>query len=359
MKSTTLFPIIGVLLLGSVNSFQRIHHSHSVVVPRSTKKQQPFSSSPSKQSFSSSPSLCFQQQHPRTTTTSLSTNNDIFGISDLVKSKRNNFKESSLPQMIQFEAKSLWNSVRDTSSNVASTLKDIWWITPMTLAIIPLHSVLILQTCAQMPSWWKCVPLAHLQEAANGGLVVAGFLLSNIAYFLSGFTLMQRFPFRPNLMPTRYTMLGVWIALAGLVSTVFHSVQALGSHHVAESLCYVDHGVALSAGCYYLNTLGFPSKRVWTLGIIGLILLGITHVGLYSYTHSVWHLFSAAAATLWGLEGPAVTRRVPAAKTSLSQRAVRLANKLFPATATASSSSKKKDHAMHRSDALGILYQSV
>jgi hypothetical protein len=96
-------------------------------------------------------------------------------------------------------------------------------------------------------------------------------------------------------------MLGVWILLAGAVSTIFHSVQALGSYVIAESLCYVDHGVAISAFLYYFKTCGFPSKKVWALGIAGLLALVFTHP-FYAVLHSLWHFLSAAAATLWAIE---------------------------------------------------------
>ena len=101
-------------------------------------------------------------------------------------------------------------------------------------------------------------------------------------------------------------MLGLWILTAGLISTVFHSVQALGSYSVAESLCYIDHGVAISASFYFLDTCGLPSKRVLALGLAGLAALAFTYPS-YAFLHSSWHFLSAAAATKWAIEGHART----------------------------------------------------
>ena len=145
----------------------------------------------------------------------------------------------------------------------------------------------------------------HIAASTNGGAVIAGFLLSNMAYFLSGSYLVKRFPpIRKGIkiLPTRYTMLGIWVLLAGLVSTIFHSVQALGPYTVAEGLCYIDHGIAISSTFYFWETCGRPSRRVWAFGLAGFVALVLTHPG-YAFLHSSWHFLSAAAATIWGLEG--------------------------------------------------------
>jgi hypothetical protein len=45
-----------------------------------------------------------------------------------------------------------------------------------------------------------------------------------------------------SLRPTKHTGLGLWVAAAGAISTLFHSFQVLGDYGIAEGLCYIDHG---------------------------------------------------------------------------------------------------------------------
>jgi hypothetical protein len=168
-----------------------------------------------------------------------------------------------------------------------------WWISPMFLALVPIYCALVKGTCARMPSWWQVFNMDHVLKAKSAAVVVGCFLFSNIAYFLSGTYLLNRFPFQRNgkstaFKPTRFSMLGVWILAAGLVSTIFHSVQALGPYPVAEALCYVDHGVAISASFYFCDTCGLPSRRVCAIGLAGIAALVITEPG-YAWLHSTWH----------------------------------------------------------------------
>ena len=97
-------------------------------------------------------------------------------------------------------------------------------------------------------------------------------------------------------------MLGIWVLACGLISTIFHSVQALGSFAVANALCYVDHAFAISAAFYFLKTCGMPSRRTLTIGVISLITLAVTYPG-YAWLHSTWHYLSALTATKWAVEG--------------------------------------------------------
>jgi hypothetical protein len=84
----------------------------------------------------------------------------------------------------------------------------------------------------------------------------------------------------------------------------------LGSYPLAQSLCYIDHAVAFSAFGYFLNTCGFPSKKVLGIGIVALATLCITDPG-YTFLHSLWHYLSAFAATRWALEGYSGLLREP------------------------------------------------
>lgn len=210
------------------------------------------------------------------------------------------------------KASFLWKRQQITQAQrfICQICLESWWISPMILAFVPIYCALFKGTCASMPSWWPVVNMNHIRQTAHAAIVIGGFLMSNIAYFLSGTLLIRRFQPRdgvnvvhasPMSHSTRFTMLGVWILLAGAVSTIFHSVQALGSYVIAESLCYVDHGIAISACLYYFKTCGFPSKKVWALGIAGLLALIFTHP-FYALFHSLWHFLSAAAATFWAIE---------------------------------------------------------
>jgi hypothetical protein len=67
----------------------------------------------------------------------------------------------------------------------------------------------------------------------------------------------------------------------------------------------MDHGVALSAGSFYLDTCGWPSKNVWAIGLTGIACLAVCNsTEAYAILHSCWHFLSAAAAsTLWAVDG--------------------------------------------------------
>ena len=180
---------------------------------------------------------------------------------------------------------------------------------PMVLAIVPPYCAITKGTCAAMPEWWSVVNMEHIARAENSHWIIGPFLASNISYFVSGAYLMNRFRLFRNaptgsmqIKPNRFAMLGVWVSLAGLISTIFHSVQALGPHALAESLCYFDHAVALSAILYFVDTCGLPSKSVSFIGALAIATLVITTPG-YAWLHSTWHYLSAVAATRWALEG--------------------------------------------------------
>jgi len=190
-------------------------------------------------------------------------------------------------------------------------VQESWWLCPMVLAFVPIYTAVIQGKCACMPDWWQVVRMDSIRQSKDATFIISGFLISNIAYFASGAYLLGRFPVLwikkrrslfPLVKPTSFSMLGIWILLAGTVSTIFHSVQALGSHTISESLCYVDHAVAISAAFYFVKRCGVPSWRVWTIGIISLLALAISHPS-YAAIHSLWHFLSAATATQWALEG--------------------------------------------------------
>ena len=236
-------------------------------------------------------------------------------------------------------------------------IRKHWWSWPLTLCLVPLITFLCWQTTPSTPTWWKLVNVRDtFLSHTYGELLQTIFLASNVSYLLAGLYLWYKFPplSRPlvryddkpqqrsrtkkdttnnknstnkNLSASRVSMilaalvhnnplgrialsqqffLGAWVLLAGLVSTIFHSVQTLGDYAIAEGWCYLDHGVAISAILYFFRICGRPNKIVWTLGGTGLVALSIPNG--YAWLHSVWHVLSAAAAVVWGLQQKAERR---------------------------------------------------
>lgn len=185
------------------------------------------------------------------------------------------------------------------------TIQKCWWCLPMILALVPPYFALVHRTNPKMPSFW---PLVQLD--AVSAVILGGFLLSNIAYFISGIYLYLRYHHlvpstsddeSKDLHPTRDPLLGGSVLAAGTVSTIFHSVQALGSQALAECLCFIDHGVAISSILYFWFRCGRPSQRTWALSLVGLTTLSIT--ANYAWLHSAWHFLSASAAVVWARDG--------------------------------------------------------
>lgn len=259
--------------------------------------------------------FCFQSQipsHYKRLSVALSASETSFGFRDMLSthagSRRQTFQ--SIRDSNSF-VDAICNQAILAQKTTKTVTREAWWLSPMLLALIPIYSALCLGTCAAMPEWWKVVNMENIRQSREAMLVIHGFLLSNIAYFASGIFLLARFPVRsvrkrnalfPLVKPSEFSMLGVWILLAGGVSTVFHSVQALGSHTLSESLCYIDHAVAISAAFYFFKTCGFPSRRVWTIGVASLMALLFSDPA-YALIHSAWHFLSATTATLWALDG--------------------------------------------------------
>ena len=210
-----------------------------------------------------------------------------------------------------------------------------WWSIPAFLALVPIYSTYFAGAEAMMPQWWSVTRMDHILKAPDAAMVLSVFLGSNIAFFLSGGYLMKKFPLVQahevrairkaatsqtlppfllglatrlqalKIIPTRQTWLGILLLLSGLISTIFHTEQALGSFSVANSLCFVDHAVAGTSTFYFFHTCGKPSKRVWALGIAGLAALSIVPphpLPGYAWLHSMWHFLASGAAVLWAIE---------------------------------------------------------
>jgi hypothetical protein len=231
-------------------------------------------------------------------------------------------KDKVLPTQSQ-----LIEPISKTHDASVKLLQKSWWMLPMILALVPPYLLLAKGVLARMPDWWQVVRMERLVSAGtSSALAVVGFFLfSNAAFFLAGGYLLYQFPPTAQVKqnddlsaqegfssqrtsqrsfptPTRYTMLSAWMLASGLISTIFHSVQAFGSYPIAESLCYIDHGVAFSSFFYFFEVCGRPSWQVVGLGALAGMCLCLTSPG-YVWFHSAWHIFIAMAAGLWAKQG--------------------------------------------------------
>ena len=213
-----------------------------------------------------------------------------------------------------------------------SSLREGWYCFPLVLCLVPLITKAFFQIDATTPECWKMVQMDYIHHSKDAPLVLSFFLASNIFYFLAGIYLLIRYPpariqtinsksdqqvvtsskhtdsdssstnphISYSLVPTKRTGLGLWIVASGIISTIFHSFQALGDRLIAEGLCFVDHGVACSSILYFWRTCGRPrDAKVWALGIGGILALCLPLKPGYAFLHSFWHFLSAAAALLW------------------------------------------------------------
>jgi hypothetical protein len=189
-----------------------------------------------------------------------------------------------------------------------SFVKRWWWALPMGLAFVPVYSSLVLKVLPSMPHWWPLTKMDKLLNNPKYGLIVTVFLSSNAFYLASGLYLLTRFSCKSNAMQG-YKMLGTLVLTAGVVSTVFHYYQALGSFRIAEALCYIDHAVAITSILSFWHRCGRPGVFTTILGLTGIATLVITDpLHIYPYLHSAWHCLSAGAAILWAHDG--VNRRL-------------------------------------------------
>ena len=213
-----------------------------------------------------------------------------------------------------------------------------WYLLPSLLCFVPIFTWAVWQTIPVTPDVWKLVNMdfiwwyyTHQHEALS---VIGTFLASNASFFGAAFYLLHQSHRRlchpvenmspttsPITSPTKPTVtatatglyhprpkiipssLGYWVLAAGIMSTIFHTVQACGNYRIAEALCYLDHGIAGTAVCHFYSQCGAPSLRTLLCGIVALVTLAfpITSIHLPSYTtlHSIWHALAAVTAVLW------------------------------------------------------------
>jgi hypothetical protein len=206
-----------------------------------------------------------------------------------------------------------------------TSVRNFWYLVPSGLCFVPLYTWAAWQALPVTPAVWKLVNMDFVWRTGAGALsVVAAFLASNACYFLAAAYLLQKggvLPVPPFISTTGSDSkpttivppsLGWWVLSAGCMSTLFHTVQAVGDYRVAEALCYLDHGVAGTAVLFYLYTCGRPSGRALLCGGAGLITLAFPAAALcppaYTWLHSLWHALSALAAVLWAVDAAQVPR---------------------------------------------------
>ena len=202
-------------------------------------------------------------------------------------------------------------------------LSRSWWCFPFLLTVYPLFYFLAAGKPATSPSFWSMPILSSLIHSPSAGVIITGFLLSNISYFLSGLYLLDLIPDIRWAIPSRRKLmekkvdepgfsenplLGTLILLCGVMSVLYHTFQTIGAqyHHIAETFYYIDHGFAISSILYFLNLCGVPGKRTLALGTTGLVLLAtgsIRGAETYAFIHSFWHFFSAGASLSWAHDG--------------------------------------------------------
>lgn len=192
--------------------------------------------------------------------------------------------------------------------------RQSWWCFPMLLFLVPFICFLN-GSCAQMPSWWAMSNLKYLQSSKVGILICCGFLSSNIFYFLSGLYLLnvikpiqwKRVHRSSQALAKIYSndwdpILGWLVLCSGGMSLLYHSFQALGPLNVAESLCFIDHGLAISSFFCFFDKCGIPSLKTLAIGLSSLLLL-VIHGDVYPIVHSIWHLLSACTTVSWASDG--------------------------------------------------------
>lgn len=206
-----------------------------------------------------------------------------------------------------------------------SVIQQSWWCVPMAgLISVPLYSAIVHGSYATMPTWWALQNVGYLR---NMPALCLTFLGSNIFYFLSGLLLLNRISIpigggensnsNDDILNEHQTivkkgaffhtsrhfpLLGWSVLTSGAISVVYHAFQALGNVGLAESLCFVDHGMALSSGFYFFHKCGLPSLKTLAIGVPSLGLLACPG-DMYPVLHSLWHVASAGTTVSWALDG--------------------------------------------------------
>ena len=196
----------------------------------------------------------------------------------------------------------LQSIMRSSFKGAAVAIRQSWWCFPMiAVSALPIYSLLFLQEFARMPSFWEFKDMSHLKTMP---VLVSGFLASNIFYILSGLYLMDCIPNRSKKSShtARTPLLGAMVFASGVVSLLYHAFQSLGGLNVAESLCFIDHGVAFSSACYFLAKCGMPSIKTLSIGVPSLLLL-LFPGDSYPVIHSIWHAMSAGTTISWAFDG--------------------------------------------------------
>jgi hypothetical protein len=225
-------------------------------------------------------------------------------------------------------------------SIIYTSMINFWYLLPSILCFVPLYTILVWQTTPVTPDVWKLVNMDFVWRAQHAISIIFAFLASNTSFFIAAIYLLQHSDDtnisksrriiqnndtinnntdQNNIDPIKQqpssssslsspsiklpATLGYWVLSAGIVSTLFHTVQAIGNYRIAEALCYIDHGIAGTAICHFYYKCGRPSFRTILCGMIGLCTLAfpitLIYLPLYTFLHSLWHILAAFTAVLW------------------------------------------------------------
>jgi len=188
----------------------------------------------------------------------------------------------------------LWQRFSDFKRKCSESFPSNWWcFVPVILTFLQtMRCILILNTLPGMPSFWPMTQC--FSNHIISPTVIAVFLLSNIPFFVCSAILFRENKMHPTMLP--------WLVLsAGTISTIYHSIQAMGSptRLLAEAFCFIDHGVAFTAGLYFIKMCGMPSIATLFFGVSGLGFLTCYPENIYPLLHSVWHLLSSLTILSW------------------------------------------------------------
>ena len=152
-------------------------------------------------------------------------------------------------------------------------------------------------------AWW------HMDQELDARWPMrALFLVSNVAYLISGFGLLERAVTRGSPPVLAYLMM----AACGYSST-YHAMQCwfgMGSDQ-ARSTGRVDVGLAFMSGVYFFLECGCDTLLMQSLALLSIgFFVDAFQMG-YTVSHSLWHLSGATLAFVGGTEWTRERRKVP------------------------------------------------
>ena len=170
---------------------------------------------------------------------------------DIESSERRRIKLVTDP--IRNSLSLLWSLAKSSLKGASLAIRQSWWCLPMALALFPVYCLLI-GTYAQMPSCWALKTFDHIRELYQ------------------------------KKQSTRSDSRKISFAI------------------IAEILCFVDHGCALTSIFCFCKMCGLPSRTTMLFAIPSLVFL-LFPGDKYLLIHSLWHFTSASTSVSWARDG--------------------------------------------------------